>query len=674
MDRSDIPQARYRLAQKLTAIVLLASLVLELVFTVLQITLDVRQLDKMLDIKARQLLAVADKSAGQTAAQRDRAMAEQLLTDLLTVQDVREASIHLVDGQPMATVKRQEARPPYAFLSDALLLPARSYQTTLHPATARHNDSASLQASGILRLVIDTSHEGQRLLQRAMAHGLSALVHMLLLAAVLGLIYRIGLPLLASPRLAGISPRSSGQPANGTLDDDRDKPQWLTTPPTCGYRQQAKPQHVVRSHRDPLTRLPSRTGLQTHLAGLLKSSEQSSDTIAVICLGLDDYKSLNAQFNFNVAEQVLLALCAQLQQNSRPDACIGRLGEDQFAVILAPAENPDTISAFARELLNCLSTPVRINQEAIAVSATAGISLYPDNGDSVDTLLQQAEQAMIMAKSRSHNRYQFYAAQADSEVRQRRRLEMDLHQALEQQQFSLAYQPQVDLQNQKLVGVEALLRWQHPDQGWVSPDTFIPMAENNLAIIPIGYWVLEKACQQLAQWHQAGYPGIHLAVNLSAVQLRDKQLPERIAALLEQHRIDPQQLEIEVTETFILEDIDLSARQLGKIRDIGITLALDDFGTGYASLSYLKQLPFGKIKIDKSFVEGLPGQAENAVIIAAIIQLARHFKLTVLAEGIETRRQGDYLQAQGCHLGQGYYYGHPMSAQAFIASIMPWRP
>ena len=276
---------------------------------------------------------------------------------------------------------------------------------------------------------------------------------------------------------------------------------------------------------------------------------------------------------------------------------------------------------------------------------------------------------MIMAKSRSKNRYQFYIATIDSEIRQRKKLEMDLHQALEHHELSLVYQPQIDYRTNTLIGVEALLRWKHPEKGSISPDTFIPMAENSMDIIPIGDWVLESACHKLHEWHALGYTDLRMAINLSAIQLQDKHIVSRISYLLHKYQLSPDNLELEVTETSILEDVELSKEQLHKIKEIGIILALDDFGTGYSSLSYLQKFPFDKIKIDKTFVDGIPENKENTVIVDAIIQLGKSFGIEVLAEGVETVAQESYLIQSGCMEGQGYYYGKPMSEDDLLEYV-----
>ena len=428
------------------------------------------------------------------------------------------------------------------------------------------------------------------------------------------------------------------------------------------------------SQYDYLTRLPNRRTIQNQINKLIKQATRKNENMALLCLGLDDFKSLNAQVNFNAAEHVLVKISDRLRNYLGNRAFLGRLGEDQFAIILTQIDQPYEAAEMAQALIKQLDQPFEINDEQLTISATVGVTLFPDDGENVDTLLQQAEFAMIMAKSRSRNRYQFYVATIDTEIRQHKKLEMDLHKALSHNELSLVFQPQFNYQQGELIGAEALLRWHHPQKGLISPDTFIPMAEHSLDIIPIGDWVLENACQQLHQWHLEGHRDLRMAVNLSAIQLQDQGIVERIATLLGKYQIPPGALELEVTETSIIEDIDTSKIQLENIKNTGVTLALDDFGTGYSSLGYLKQFPFDKIKIDKSFVEGLPDNKGNVGIVEAIVQIGKSFGLKVLAEGVETIEQETFLTSTGCQEGQGYYYGKPLSPNDFIAHLASQAP
>lgn len=288
---------------------------------------------------------------------------------------------------------------------------------------------------------------------------------------------------------------------------------------------------------------------------------------------------------------------------------------------------------------------------------------YTEDGETTEKLLQKAEQTMTLAKTRSRNRYQFYIASVDSEMRRRRELEKDLRDALQRHELHLVYQPQVDYRDHRVVGVEALLRWQHPLHGFVPPDLFIPLAEQNGSIFSIGEWVLDQACRQLREWHDQGFDDLRMAVNLSTVQLHHNALPRVVSNLLQVYRLPARSLELEVTETGLMEDISTAAQHLLSLRRAGALIAIDDFGTGYSSLSYLKSLPLDKIKIDKSFVQDLLQDEDDATIVRAIIQLGKSLGMQVIAEGVETAEQEAYIIAEGCNEGQGYLYSKPLPAR-----------
>lgn len=324
-------------------------------------------------------------------------------------------------------------------------------------------------------------------------------------------------------------------------------------------------------------------------------------------------------------------------------------------------------------MLDDLEAPFALEQQEVRLRATIGITLFPEDGDSTEKLLQKAEQTMTLAKSRSRNRYQFYIASVDSEMRRRRELEKDLREALKRNELQLVYQPQVDYRDHRVVGVEALLRWQHPQHGFVPPDLFIPLAEQNGSIIPIGEWVLDQACHQLRDWHDQGFNELRMAVNLSTVQLHHTELPRVVNNLLQVYRLPPRSLELEVTETGLMEDISTAAQHLLSLRRSGALIAIDDFGTGYSSLSYLKSLPLDKIKIDKSFVQDVLEDEDDATIVRAIIQLARSLGMQVIAEGVETPEQESYIIAQGCNEGQGYLYSKPLPARELTGYLKQSR-
>ncbi|PJE80916.1 putative signaling protein [invertebrate metagenome] len=331
--------------------------------------------------------------------------------------------------------------------------------------------------------------------------------------------------------------------------------------------------------------------------------------------------------------------------------------------------NPYEGALLALKMINCFSEPVICGQQSLLLSAAVGIAIFPDDSDNVQQLVLQAQLAMDMAKSRSHHRYQFHLASVDRSVREKIKLEEDLQKALDNDHFCLVFQPQIDYQTFRLSGAEVLLRWQHPEKGIIGPDVFIPMAEQNHAIIPMGKWVIEKACEQLHQWHKNGYHTLRIAVNISVIQLQSETFVSHVKSVLEHYQITPGHFEMEITESCSMESETVIIDRLYKLKAMGIILTLDDFGTGYSSLNYLKYFPFDRLKIDRGFVDNIPDDKENSVIVDAIIQLGKNFDIGVVAEGIETKEQEIYLIRQGCIEGQGYFYGKPMDVEAFTGYL-----
>ena len=434
-------------------------------------------------------------------------------------------------------------------------------------------------------------------------------------------------------------------------------------------RHEAENSLLRMAQYDFLTGLPNRQQLQQQLDKILVDAGKLQRRVAVLCVGLDDFKGINEQFSYQTGDQLLLALADRLRAHSGRLGALARLGGDQFALVQADIEQPYEAAELAQSILDDLEAAFDLDHQQIRLRATIGITLFPEDGDSTEKLLQKAEQTMTLAKTRSRNRYQFYIASVDSEMRRRRELEKDLRDALIRDQFYLVYQPQISYRDHRVVGVEALIRWQHPEHGLVPPDLFIPLAEQNGTIIAIGEWVLDQACKQLREWHDQGFVDLRMAVNLSTVQLHHAELPRVVNNLLQIYRLPPRSLELEVTETGLMEDISTAAQHLLSLRRSGALIAIDDFGTGYSSLSYLKSLPLDKIKIDKSFVQDLLDDDDDATIVRAIIQLGKSLGMQVIAEGVETAEQESYIISEGCHEGQGYHYSKPLPARELTAYL-----
>ncbi|WP_257279827.1 MULTISPECIES: bifunctional diguanylate cyclase/phosphodiesterase [unclassified Endozoicomonas] len=683
METSTGIDAEQRLSAKLLKAVLMSACLLGIAISCVQIFFDARQSSNIIDSEALQMLSMIREPSIQAASRLEPTMAREILSGLMEHQSVHIAAIKIPDKPELAVVKRGLSNSGYRQLSDYIFEPIRIYRIPLQREIPSH------QSYGELLLAIDTAYHGQEFIQRSLIVMVSGIFRAIAMALLLYLIYTFILTKPLNRLIVSLSQINPDAPGSHKLPmpkghQNNELGLWVRTANqllesidrNLNLRQKAEAQIMRLSQYDYLTRLPNRKTLQKQLQSLIDKLSSSDGNIAILCLGLDDFKSLNAQLNFKAAEHTLVKIADRLRNhigNIGNRGYIGRLGEDQFAIILSKITQPYEAAEMAQALLKQLALPITVNEEKITISGTVGITLFPDDGQQVDNLLQQAEFAMIMAKSRNHNRYQFYIATIDTEIRQRKKLERDLHEALEHHELSLVYQPQIDFKTSRMVGAEALLRWKHPEKGLISPEMFIPMAENNLDIIPIGDWVLESACHQLHEWHKAGFHDLRMAVNLSAIQLRDKNIVDRINYLLRKYQIPPRLLEIEVTETSIMEDIELSSEQLNRIKATGITLAMDDFGTGYSSLSYLKQFPFDKLKIDKTFVEGLPENKENTVIVEAIIQLGQSFGIEVIAEGVETKEQETHLINSGCTEGQGYFYSKPVPDQEFAEFLRAWK-
>lgn len=679
MDTNAVAPPSEKLSTKLLKAVLLTACVLGLILSLVQVALDGLQTQEDIDLKAAEMMAMVTEPSVQALQEDDANIGQNILNGLLAIRAVQFAAIEYDDGRLFASVERGLFGSRYRVVSDRLFTPVEFYRAPLMDGDE--------QAIGELILALDTAHAGKAFIQRSAIVVLSGFVRAFAMAMMMYFIYTV---LLTRPlnrlitTLTKIDPKAPGQQ---TLPmplghENNELGTWVRTANalldsinhTSHLQQRAEARVMRLSQYDYLTRLPNRLTIQNQLSRLVNSTEPDHQHIAILCMGLDDFKAVNAQVNFNVAEHVLVNLTERLRTQIGSRALIGKLGEDQFVVIMSGIEQAVDAAELAQEMLAQLVAPFSIENETIHINASVGITLYPNDGRDVDRLLQQAELAMIIARTRSRNRYQFYLSTVDDEIRERKRLELDLHNALDHNEFSIVYQPQFDYEQKQLIGVEALLRWNHPDKGLVSPDDFIPMAEHNLDIIPIGNWVLDQACQQLKRWHDDGFSDFRMGVNLSAIQLQDISLVDNIDTLLERYNLPARSLELEVTETSIIEDIDSSRAKLEQLKKLGVKLALDDFGTGYSSLSYLKTFPFDKIKIDKTFVDGLPERKEDMAIVSAVVQISKGFGFTVLAEGVETDAQEHCLIELGCQEGQGYLYGKPGTAQEMTQLLHAQSP
>jgi len=437
---------------------------------------------------------------------------------------------------------------------------------------------------------------------------------------------------------------------------------------------------------DNLTGLPNRLSFSERLADEIQRASRINDKLAVLAMDLDGFKTINESMGLGAGDQLLKWVADRLQQGlrsydmvARSDSLsrgvdLARLGGDEFTVIMPHLKDEENAVNLVQRIHEMMRDPFMLEGRQVVLTTSIGISLYPDDGDNAATLMRHADSAMYHAKSQGRNNYQFYNASLTQNALRRLDLKSNLRLALERNEFFLVYQPQLDLASGRIQSLEALIRWRHPEHGLVSPMEFIPVAEECGLIVPIGEWVLRTACTDAARWKVAGHP-LRMAVNLSAIQFRSPQLVNRIKDILRQTGFAADLLELEVTEGTLMDHTEATLETLNALRKEGMQLSLDDFGTGYSSLSYLKRLPLSNLKVDQSFVRGLPEDGESLAIVRAIVALAKNLGFTVTAEGIETEEQARILNELECETLQGYFIGKPVPAEEFSELMgRRWSP
>lgn len=425
------------------------------------------------------------------------------------------------------------------------------------------------------------------------------------------------------------------------------------------YEEQIKHQAL----HDPLTDLPNRRLFHDRLAHAIREAKETKRKVAVLFLDLDRFKNINDTLGHILGDELLRHVAKRLSSCVPREGVLARIGGDEFAVLLPALTARAEAERVAKDIVDRFTQPIALGERSLYVSISVGISLYPDDGDDCPTLIKNADMAMYCAKEEGGNRYRFFTPGMHLETVQRWQLENGMRQALELGELRLVYQPQVEAQTGRMVGVEALLRWHHPEQGVMSPATFIPLAEETGFIVPIGDWVLRTACAQAKAWQEAGLPPIRVAVNLSARQFQEGRLEATVRRVLAETGLEPRFLELEITEGIMMTNHTQTVEQLHRLKALGVKVAIDDFGTGYSSLGYLKKFPIDTLKIDKSFIRDCIDVPEDAAIVKAVIALAKNLNIPVVAEGVENPRQLAFLCAEGCDVIQGYLYSPPVSAE-----------
>jgi diguanylate cyclase (GGDEF)-like protein/PAS domain S-box-containing protein len=414
------------------------------------------------------------------------------------------------------------------------------------------------------------------------------------------------------------------------------------------------------AHHDSLTDLPNRTLFSDRLNQAISYAKRNEKIMAVMLLDLDRFKEVNDTLGHRLGDQLLVNVSRRLKSRLRNTDTISRLGGDEFAVILPDISSIEKAAHVAQQLMNALSEPFALEGHEVYITTSIGITIYPADSDDRDELLINADAAMYHAKSKGKNNFQFFTPAMNTKIIEKLFIESKLRHALDNNEFMLCFQPQIETGTESIVGMEALLRWTNPELGEVSAEKFIPIAEDTGLIIPIGEWVIREACREVKTWQDEGLPVMNLSVNLSARQFHRQTIIGTISRILDETGFDPQRLELEITESVIMQDVEENIQTLRGLKDLGIRLSIDDFGTGYSSLNYLKRFPIDVLKIDRSFVMDIVSDPDDSSVVSAIIALAHSLGLKVIAEGVETAEQLAFLKERGCNEVQGYYFSRPV--------------
>jgi diguanylate cyclase (GGDEF)-like protein/PAS domain S-box-containing protein len=424
-------------------------------------------------------------------------------------------------------------------------------------------------------------------------------------------------------------------------------------------------QMTYSAQHDLVTNLPNRLLLNDRISQAIALAHRQSRPIAVMFLDLDHFKYINDSLGHAAGDKLLQSVSKRLLGTLRGSDTVSRQGGDEFVILLSEIAHARDAAISARKILAALNAPHVVDGQDLHIDGSIGISVYPQDGEDAEALIKNADTAMYHAKGCGRNNFQFFTAEMNQKAVERQSIEGALRHAIERQEFLLHYQPKVNLDSGEISGVEALIRWQQPDRGLVPPSQFVPIAEDCGLILPIGRWVMREACRQAREWQVAGLPFKRISTNVSAAEFRAKGFVENVRTILSETGLEPRYLDLELTESVLMEHADSSARILHALKSIGVHLALDDFGTGYSSLSYLQRFPIDVLKIDRTFVHQITANADDATIVRAILDMGRNLKQRVIAEGIETQEQLEFLQAHQCREGQGFLFSPPIPAAQF---------
>lgn len=636
-----------------------------LVVSVLVISDQYSQFTKILEDNLKVQASIIADNSMPAIVFNDANTARETLYALHGSPNVRQAAIFLNDGKLFASYKRNSSLPDIAKPDSSGVSYTHDSLDILRPI-----DNSAGQRVGSLFIRLDLTVLHHSMVRSFGAILIAAVLALLLAYAIMAWLRRIIIRPLT--RLKNLMHAVSEEKDYSVRSDDSGKDEigYLA----AGFNQMLEKidAHDNRlrkiAHYDNVTGLPNRHYFNQRLEDAINLATEQSEHVGVLFIDLDNFKVVNDTLGHNIGDQLLKSVSERISDTLRGNDCVCRIGGDEFAVILQEIPDHGTAAVVAGKILNEMVQPMLLNDSEIYIGASIGISLYPDDASDINSLLRCADVAMYYAKGKGKNNYQLFQQDMEGKALKRLALESAMRKAIEHKEFVLHYQPQVDLPTGKVIAVEALIRWPREDLGIVGPSDFIPVAEESGLILPIGDWVLRTACKQAKAWLDAGTP-LRVAVNLSGRQFADDRVVSNILAIAREFELPPDLLELEITESMLMDSKEASVDKLEQLKRAGFMLSVDDFGTGYSSMSYLKRFPIHALKIDKSFVQELPGNQDDVAITKAIVSMANSLGLEVVAEGVETSEQMEFLRENGCNISQGFYFGKAVPASQ-IESLM----
>ncbi|ESE39147.1 putative bifunctional diguanylate cyclase/phosphodiesterase [Shewanella decolorationis] len=658
------------LTWKQTNLVVFTALFFAIAIFIVEIALVVISTKQQLTTTQQELLDSVEQPAANAVWALDDNLARQTLEGAIKVEHVGSAVIELDDGSMFVSVSNNKTNSSQTFisLSNKLFDDLKEISRPLY-RPFYFEGTQKQQLIGTLTIFYDTQELTNTLFSQLRFSFFATLARALLLTLVLSVVFHRFLtqPIARiSEAIDKISPDSPDENLLPMSNAHKDDELGLVTSKFNQILIQfSQTQSKLRkmATRDPLTGLPNRTLLLETIAVTIQRSRVHKRNFALMFIDLDRFKNINDSLGHALGDQFLARIARILERVVGDKGTVSRLGGDEFVILADSVHSPDQAADFVDKLLVQLNVPIQLNEHAIHPAASIGISIYPEDGNSAEDLIRHADIAMYSAKAAGSNQWAFFKQQMTERAAVRLRTEASLHDALKNNEFLLYFQPKLDLQTGKITACEALIRWQKEGR-LISPMSFIPVAEETGIIIPIGRWVIEQSCRVLREWQKKYNYAIPIAINVASQQFADASLVSDIKQMALRYQVQPELLEIEITETSLMNDIELAINKLEQLKSAGFGIAVDDFGTGYSSLSYLRHLPITTMKIDRCFVSDLPG---DSAIASTILMLGKQLNLTIVAEGIENEMQLDWLKQNQCQIGQGFYFSQPLPQAEFEA-------